>query len=431
MMGLVRKSAVFVFAGLLAVSAFGQSSSVWRTSSDVRDGTRGSAIGSVTDIDEGRNRFTMVLDDDRYGTVNVEADAVSTQFNGFGGTINGSPEIFTGSTGFTNLRVGDRVEVRGTGRGNGMVATDTITLLGRSVAAAQTGIGQTREPGSISPPTTRGTTATTAPERVGRLEGIVRQVNSDDGRITIETDARQMVTVRATSSTPVYYRGDVYRISNLETGDRIRVEPESGASTTGEIRARVIDVMKSVQESSGTTTSRQVGNLTGRVTRIDRTAEVIRVDSGRGEVRVDLTTAADGMGRRVHASDIQVGDRLDLSGTYSGDVFVASTVRFTDDVFANRGAGTTAVPSATIPTDLGVVTIYGTITQSLSASPQLVVRDTQNDRTIRLYVLEDLIVKTRSGGYTTADKLKENDPLVIKAYRDADGNYIAQTIRQR
>ena len=430
-MGKLRKSATSLVAALIAVSALGQTRTQWRTSSEIADGTRGNAIGSVTDVNESRNRFTMVLDEDPNSSVTVEADAVSTQFNGFGGTINGSPEIFTGSVGFANLRVGDRVDVNGVGRGRAAVTADTITLLGRSVAAAQTGIGQTRTPSNISPPTARGTTPTTSPDIVGRVEGIVRQVNPDDGRIVVETGARQMITIRASSTTPVYYRGDVYRISNLEVGDRVRIEPESGTTTGGEIRARVIDVTQSMQETQGTGATRQIGNLNGRVVRVDRAANVVRVDSGRGEVRVDLSAAADTMGRRVSANDIQVGDRLDLSGTYSGDVFVASTIRFADDVFSSRGATGTAAGAPAIPTDLGAVTVYGTVTQSLSASPQLVVRDTQNNRTIRLYILEDFVVRGRSGNYTTADKLKENDALVIKAYRDADGNYIAQTIRQR
>lgn len=431
-MGQVRKSAIYVFSALITVAAFGQNRSQWRTAADIADGERGDAIGSVTDIDEGNNRLTVVLDEDPNSAVRIEADSVTTQFNGFGGTINGSPEIFTGTQGFANLRVGDRVDVRGTGRGRGVVAADTITLLGRTVAAAQTGVGQTRPPSSISSPTTRGTTPTTAPESVGRVEGTVRQINADEGRIVIETGARQMMTVRASSATPVYYRGDVYRVSNLEIGDRIRVEPESGTTSGGEVRARVIDVLQSVQETPGTgSTNRQVGGISGRVTRVDRAANVIRVDTGRGEVRVDLSSAADSQGRRVTANDIQAGDRLDLAGTYTGDVYVASTVRFADDVFASRDAagGTAAAPA--IPSDLGIVTIYGTVTQSLSASPQLVVRDTQNNRTIRLYITEDFVIRSRTGGYTTADRLKEGDPLVVKAYRDADGNYIAQTIRQR
>ena len=44
------------------------------------------------------------------------SDSVSTQYNGFGGVINGSPEIFTGSQGLANVRTGDRVEVRGVGQ---------------------------------------------------------------------------------------------------------------------------------------------------------------------------------------------------------------------------------------------------------------------------------------------------------------------------
>ena len=149
-----------------------------------------------------------------------------------------------------------------------------MTLLGRPIAADQTGIGQTRSPStSVSTPTVGGTTPTTAPDRLGRVEGVVRQVNPDEGRVVMETDRREMITVRATSATPVYYRGNTYRISNLEVGDRIRVEPESATSSGTEMRARVIDVLQSVQETGGT--ARQVGALTGRVVSVDRRNDVI------------------------------------------------------------------------------------------------------------------------------------------------------------
>jgi hypothetical protein len=421
-----RSSSIFLISLLIAVSAVGQSGTLWRTSADVREGSRGSVVGNVVDIDETRNRFRITPDDDRYSQISVEGDAVTTQYNGFGGTINGSPEIFLGSTGFANLRVGDRVEVRGVGRAPGVVGTDSVRLLGRSVPADQVGVGQTRPPSSVSTPPP----PTTSPDRLGRIEGIVRQVNAADGRLVIETDRREMITVRATSATPVYYHGDVYKIGNLEAGDRVRIEPESGTGTSGrEMRARVIDVLQSVQDSGGTT-SRQVGSITGRVTNVDRRNEIIRVDTGRGEVRVDLSSAVDNAGRRVRASDMQVGDRVDMSGSYSGDTFVATTVRFNDDVTTPR---TPPGPADTRPsgTALGAVTIYGTVSQSLSSGPQLIIRDTQNNQSVRLYALEDLPVRTRSGSYTTADRLKEGDSVVVKAYRDADGNYIAQTIRQR
>ena len=433
MRSIVYKSAVLAASLVMAVSAFGQNSTPWRTSADVRDGVSGRAVGTVADINEGSSRFQLTPDEDNYSQITVEADTVSTTYRGFGGTINGSPEIFVGTTGFSNLRVGDRVEVRGSGRGTGTVLADVVTLLGRSVPAGATGVGQTRSPTSISTPTASGTTATTAPDRLGRVEGVVRQVNADEGRVVIETDRRQIITVRATSTTPVNYRGDTYRISNLEVGDRIRIDPASGSSTGSELTARSIDVMQNVQETTGT--ARQVGALTGRVVSIDRPNEAIRIDTGRGQVRVDLTNATDTSGRRVRASDVQVGDRVDLSGNYSGDSFIASTVRFNDDVFAPTPTGPTvprSTPTYGTPVELGVVTIYATVTQSLTASPQLLLRDTQNgNRSIRLYVVEDFPVRTRTSSYITADRLKEGDSIVVKAYRDADGNYIAQTIRQR
>ena len=265
----------------------------------------------------------------------------------------------------------------------------------------------------------------------GRIEGIVRQVNAADGRVVIETDRREMITVRGTSSTPVYYRNTVYRLTNLEPGDRIRVESEGATSAGSEVRARTIDVIQSVQDTGGSIA--QIGSVTGRVTSIDRRNNVVRVNNGRTEIRVDLTNAADTSGRRVRAADMQVGDQIDLSGSYSGDVFLATTVRFGDET-GPSGTTVTVQPQPRpggLPDRLGAVTIYGTISQSLSKAPRLVVRDTQNNQTLSLYVLEDFVVRTKSGGYTTADRLKEGDAVVVKAYRDTDGNYIAQTIRMR
>src|SRR5206468_5757494 len=109
-------------------------------------------VGTVADVNDARNQLQIDPDDDRSARVTVVADSLTTQFNGFGGVINGQPEIFTGSAGFANLRVGDRVEIRGNGRANSTIAADVITLLGRTVAASQTGVGQTRPSGSATTP---------------------------------------------------------------------------------------------------------------------------------------------------------------------------------------------------------------------------------------------------------------------------------------
>ena len=426
------KLSLVALALLVSVSSFAEDRNLWKTSADVREGVVGNAIGTVTDIQSG-NRFVIAPDDDKYSTILVDTDSLSTRWNGFGGTINGSPEIFVGSAGFPNLRTADRVEVRGVGRGVGNVRADTVTLLGRPVEAPQTGIGQTRDPGNISTPTASQTTPSTAPERIGRVDGIVRSVNAAEGRVVIETDNRALMTVRATSSTPVRYRGDTYRISNLEEGDHIRVEPESGSvATGGEIRARSIDVMQSVQETGGNST-RAIGNLSGRVTRVDRTNNRVTVDSGRGPVTVDLSNATDSTGRTVRARDVMAGDQVDITGAYTNDVFNATVVRWTDDTGAPATPSTPApatTPPAATGYELGTVTIYGTVTQTLKNSPRLIIRDSAGNL-VRIYAVEDLVVKTRTGGYSTADRLTEGESVAIRAYRDTDGNFIAQTVRLR
>jgi hypothetical protein len=421
--------AIFAVAAALAVSAFGQDRNLWRTSADITEGARGSAVGTVVDIQVGSNRIVITPDESPSDRMTIEADAVSTQYNGFGGTINGAPEIFVGTPGFSNLREGDRIDVRGSGSANGVIRAERITLLGRPVPAPQTGIGQTRTPNSISTPTAGGSTPSTAPERIGRMEGIVRQVNPAEGRIVIETDRREIFTVRATSSTPVVYQGNTYRISNLEVGDRVRVEPESGTIASGsEVRAHSITVTVSSQETNGAP-SRQIGTLAGRVTRVERTSEMIRVQGDRGPVSVDLTHASDASGAPIHARDMQAGDQVSMTGTYNNGVFVATTVRFTN---LEQGPIEVRPPTgeANGAYELGLVTMYGTVQATLANSPQLVIRDTQS-RTVRLYVTDDFVIRTKSGGYTTADRLRDGDAIVVKAYRDGDGNFVAQTIRLR
>lgn len=420
--------AVFIFAALTTVAAFGQDRTVWRTSADVQEGGRGSITGTVADTISGRDRIIVTPDDALSDQVTIDTDSVSTQYNGFGGTINGAPEIFMGSSGFNNVRVGDRVEVRGTAAGGNVVRAERITLLGRPVEAPQTGVGQTRTPTSVSTPTASGTRPSTVPDRPGRIEGVLQQINAEAGRLVIVTDQREVLTVRTPQRTPVRYHGDTYRISNLEVGDRIRVEIDGGAAGT-DLSARSIEVTQSAQESGSR--SNGVGALSGRVTRVDRGNNVIQVDGGRGSVAVDLRAATDPDGKPVRARDVQAGDQVELSGSYTGSTFVATTLRFTDQNEAAPAPSVNTVPSRTLA-DLGVVTIYGIVTRTLADSPQILLRDTQNDRLItRIYALDDLPIRTKAGTWSTAAQLRAGDSIVVKAYRDGDGNYIAQTVRVR
>lgn len=429
----VRRSAFFALFAVIAVSALGQDRALWRTAADIREGIRGSIVGTVVDTDEAQREITVSTDDDRYQQITVRTDSVATQYNGFGTVINGSPEIFKGSKGFANLRSGDRIEVRGTGRGTGIVMADQVTLLGRPVPASTTGVGETRPQSSVSTPTASTTNA--QQDVYGRIEGVIRQINAADNRIVIETDRREIFNVRTSSTTPVYYKGDVYQVRNLEVGDRVRVESDDSTLSGREIRARVIDVVQGVQDRS-TSTDRRIGSTAGRVTRVDRAAEVVRIDTGREEVRIDTSRANDSAGRRIRASDIQVGDRLEVTGSYapSSDLFRATTIRFTEDVLAPKPEDADPGENDEEDQETGdyvIVTISGTVTDSLQNSATLGVRDRATGRNVRVFVTEDFTVRNKTGGYTTADKLAENDAVMIKAFRDEDGNYVAQTIRIR
>jgi len=427
----LRLYSVFTTFLFCAVSTFAQYSCGWRTAADVAEGVRGSMVGTVADVDDARNRLMLDPDDDRSSRVTVVADSLTTQFNGFGGVINGQPEIFTGSAGFANLRVGDRIEVRGAGAANSTINADVVTLIGRPVPASQTGVGQTRPSGSA---TTPGATST-ATARLGTIEGTVQQVDAADGRIVIVTDRREVLNVRTSNATPVRYRDQTYRVENLEIGDRVRVYPDATPAAGGETRASSIEVTRSVQDSS---TTPRVNSISGRVSRIDRTLDIVTIDNGRQSTRVDVASATDPQQRRIRANDFMAGDHVEISGHYSGtatDLFIGDVVRFTDEATPSRPNANdndvypTPPPAAPANIELGSVTIYATVRETLATSPQLVVKDTQG-RTLRVNVLEDFVVRTRTG-YTTASKLRENESIVIKAYRDADGNYIAQTIRIR
>src|SRR5438105_4355838 len=100
----IRISAICALVVLAAMSSFAQS----------RPNT-----GTVIDVDEGRGRIQIEYDEDGARTT-IETDSVSTVYYGFGTAIAGKPEIFTGSSGLSNVRLGDRIEVRGAQRGEGI-----------------------------------------------------------------------------------------------------------------------------------------------------------------------------------------------------------------------------------------------------------------------------------------------------------------------
>ena len=108
---------------------------------------------------------------------------------------------------------------------------------------------------------------------------------------------------------------------------------------------------------------------------------------------------------------------------------MVTTVRFDEDVFDSRNDNDNDRDDDD-ESDFVTVSISATVVESLEDSPTLLVRDRKSGRTMNVFVIEDFVVKTKSG-YTTADRLKAGDSILIKAYRDDDDNLIAQTIRYR
>ena len=387
-------------------------------------------IGTVYDIDLGPGRLQIELDDATRTRVTIETDSVSTVYHGFGTMIGGKPEIFTGSAGLANVRLDDRISVRGPALRDGVYRGDAITLVGREVPASQVGVGTTRDPSRAGTAQTddRPTYNTTA----NTVEGTIRQINVDEGRLVIQTSDRRLVTVRTFRNTPVYYRGETYRVPNLEIGDRVRVEYEPRDAAADDIAARRIDVIASVQESTGTSpgTGGTITTLIGRVTRTEPGLDYIYIDSGRGTTtRVDIRSAEDANGEMMRARDVRVGDTLEISGSYNrvGDMFLASTVRFGSDI----GVTDERVEPREDLMRYAVVTITGTVTETLEDGATIGFRDRDTNAVLRIWVTEDFIVRTKGTTYTNAESLKVNDTAVIKAYRDESGNLIAQNIRLR
>jgi hypothetical protein len=416
---------VYAILLLAAVSTFAQSRSTTGTASGVG--------GTVIDIDNGKGRLQIESDDDRYARTTIETDAISTQYLGFGSMIAGKPEIFTGSSGFSNVRLGDRISIRGAVHADGLIHAEAITLLGRPVAAGSVGVGQTRTPTSASTPVDDRTTTAT-PATANTVEGTVRQINEDEGRIVIQTTQRRMITVNTYRNTPVFFRGEQYRVSNLEIGDRVRIEPDPRTAQTDEITARRIEVTQSVQEARGGEGG-TVTAINGRVVRTESGLDYAYIDAGRGEIRVDMSQAEDARGERIHARDLRANDVVEISGSYSrsGDIFLASTVRL------GRGSGSAVdvmVPRGpAYPDDeytrYSVVTFTGTVKTTLEDASTIEVLDKDMNRTVKVWVTEDFAVRTKGASYTTADSLKVGDTLLIKAYTDTRGNLIAQTVRLR
>lgn len=399
-----RSSGIAIVLLVAAASLFAQSRPNWRTSQDVRSGESGSMTGTITRIDT--NSFMLAADDDSASTAARVETSSATRYAGLGVD---ATRTETGAPGFTQLRVGDRVTVSGVGGAAATIRANSVTLVGRSV-----------EPRTGS--------STIDSNRF--LEGKVADIRPSDQSFVLESDTGVRTTIVGTRDTPVTYRGETARIANLERGDRVRVEIDARLSS-GEIRARRVEVLEDSTPDEGVSSIRSENYLTGRVSRVESGTERFTLAADRaGQVRIDASRAETSSGRDFRVSDLQVGDRLRIWGSYTGpQTFRAERIEFgsPDDVYRDdefRDRGEEAFEG------FSTVIFYGTVDKNPPNEDKLTIEDRDSRRKIDIVVDEEFVVLRETGStFLRAAQLRAGDRVVVKAFRDGTGNYLAQTIR--
>ena len=389
---------------LVTVSAFAQTRTTWRTSADIRSGAAGSMTGTVTRLDT--NGFGLASDSESASTAARVETTSSTRYTGLG--VDASVTQ-TGSSGFKQLRIGDRVTVSGTGGPAATIRANAVTLIGRAIE-------------------TRSSSGVLDTNRF--IEGRVTDIRATDQSFVLESDSGTRTTIVGTRDTPVTYRGETARIANLERGDRVRVEIDARLSS-GEIRARGIEVLEDSTPDDEVSSVRSQNYLTGRVARVESGSERFTVNADRaGQVRIDARNAVDKSGRAFRVRDLQVGDRLRVWGRYtSQQEFRAERIEFgtADDIYADdefRDQGEEEFEG------YSTVVFYGTIEKNPPNEDKITIRDRDSNRDIEIIADEEFVVLRDAGAtFLRAAQLRSGDRVVVKAFRDRAGNYVAQTIR--
>ena len=183
-----------------------------------------------------------------------------------------------------------------------------------------------------------------------------------------------MITVRTYRNTPVYYRGETYRVTNLEIGDRIRVEADARNTPPDEISARRIDVTASVQDSGTALRHRRDGDHARGTRDAPRAGTRLRVRRRRPRRNARRHALRRGCQRRGHprarsARRRQRRDQRQLQPRGRHVPGLDGALRF------RLGTTDDRVPPREELTRYAVVTITGTITETLEDGPTLGFRD--------------------------------------------------------
>ena len=158
------------------------------------------------------------------------------------------------------------------------------------------------------------------------IRGTVRYVDTSRGTIEIDRGSGSLMTVDFSSSTPVYWNNQTYRVGDLERGDEIEIRLSD--SGTSRHLARDITVIRSVSSSGGTfgNSSSQMSTIRGTVRYVDTSRRTIELESAswasgfqsgansgsRVIISYGSNTSVDVSGRLHPVSGLERGDVIEV-----------------------------------------------------------------------------------------------------------------------
>ncbi|HEX6202391.1 MAG TPA: DUF5666 domain-containing protein [Thermoanaerobaculia bacterium] len=161
-----------------------------------------------------------------------------------------------------------------------------------------------------------GTVGGGGPDDRGRaaedVVGEVMQVELFERQILVRNTFDRVIRVRYEPETPVFFRGEQYRVENLEPGDLVRVDVLGDAQ--GVLVAQRIDVEESVQDRGGRTDRPPaIDEVEGEVVRVERLPNLIVLTSrDRGTLRIAYSadTPVYYRGEQYAVSNLEPGDEV-------------------------------------------------------------------------------------------------------------------------
>jgi cold shock CspA family protein/predicted small secreted protein len=142
--------------------------------------------------------------------------------------------------------------------------------------------------------------------------GEVMQVELFERQILVRNTFDRVIRVRYEPETPVFFRGEQYRVENLEPGDLVRVDVLGDAQ--GVLVAQRIDVEESVQDRGGRTDRPPaIDEVEGEVVGVERLPNLIVLSSrDRGTLRIAYSadTPVYYRGEQFAVSNLEPGDEV-------------------------------------------------------------------------------------------------------------------------